>query len=249
MILALLKRRLWLWQNQFLSLLVLFLIFPIAIFSLLDLSMRNIFIQSLGKIPYDQWAFPGMIAIIGSLVIFPPIYRDFFHLRVHGKVLKTVALAPFTKRSMVTSFLAVAVLEALIISIGTSILFVNLISTGFTVGDLFILYFFLIILFCLIGNLFISMALWLESATPFLLATFLTYFLIVFGSGFIFELNYFPVTLELILSLFPFSLLIKALHLSLFANIIDWAIIVPLILLIILWSAGNGFLLRKKLIQ
>ena len=249
MIIALLKRRLWLWQNQFLSLLVLFLIFPIAIFSLLYLSMRNIFIQSLGNIPYDQWAFPGIVAIIGSLVIFPPIYRDFFHLRVHGKVLKTVALAPFTKRSMVISFLGIAVLEALIISIGTSILFVNIISTGFTIGDLLILYFFLAILFCLIGNLFISMALWIESATSFLLATFLTYFILVFGSGLIFELNYFPVSLEFILSLFPFSILIKTMHLSLFANIFEWTIIVPLILLIILWSAGNGLLLRKKLIQ
>ncbi|MBL7014433.1 MAG: hypothetical protein ISR83_08430 [Candidatus Marinimicrobia bacterium] len=249
MILALLKRRLWLWQNQFIPLLILFLIFPIAVFSLFDLSMRNIIIQSLGKIPYDQWAFPGIITIIGSMIIFPPIYRDYYHLRVHGKVLKTVALAPFSKRVMVHSFLSVAVLEAMIVTIGTSILFVNLISTGFTFGKMFGLYFFLILFYGLIGNIFITMALWIESATIYLLATFLTYCFIIFGSGLLFELDYFPVSLEFMLSLLPLSLLSKAMHLALFSNSIEWILIVPIIIIIALWTIGNGMLLRKKLIQ
>ena len=61
MIYALLKRRLWLWQNRLiLSMSFLFAI-PILISVIILYPLKNIFVKSLSDIPFEQWVIPGLI--------------------------------------------------------------------------------------------------------------------------------------------------------------------------------------------
>lgn len=249
MIKAQIKRRLWLWQNQFLSLLLLYLVFPVLLFSLVGLSFRNIFTQSLNQVPYDQWVFPGILILIGAIVIFPPIYRDFFQLRIHKKILKTVALAPYTKQKLVLSFLIVSVLEALIVAMISSLFLSNLVSTGFSFFQLMSLFLFLILIYTLIGNIFISFCLAIESTSTLLIASISLFILLLFGSGLLFELAYFPITVQKILSFQPFGLLGQTIHNYYFHQNLNVNIIISIIILVGIWTVGNGVLLRKKLVQ
>ena len=60
---------------------------------MIGIPLKNIIRFSISGVPYDVWVFPGLIFIIGSLAIYPTIYREIFDLRVHRKVLLNIALA------------------------------------------------------------------------------------------------------------------------------------------------------------
>jgi len=203
MIIPLLKRRLYLWQNNLFPLLVLFMVFPIIVFSLLNLSLRHIFIRSLSDIPYDQWAFPGILFILSSMVIFPLIYREFYHLRVQNKILKTMALSPYTKWDIVISFLGITIFETIIISIFASVVFLSLVSVSFSLGQMIVMYLFLLLYLSILANLFISLSLAVESVILFFGSVFLSFIILFLGSGFLFELDFFPSTLHTLLSYLP----------------------------------------------
>ncbi|MBT3495879.1 MAG: ABC transporter permease [Candidatus Marinimicrobia bacterium] len=249
MIIPLLKRRLYLWQNNLFPLLVLFMVFPIIVFSLLNLSLRHIFIRSLSDIPYDQWAFPGILFILSSMVIFPLIYREFYHLRVQNKILKTMALSPYTKWDIVISFLGITIFETIIISIFASVVFLSLVSVSFSLGQMIVMYLFLLLYLSILANLFISLSLAVESVILFFGSVFLSFIILFLGSGFLFELDFFPSTLHTLLSYLPFALVSQALRQALFYDVYNVSLIIGVIMLSILWSLGNSILLRKKLVQ
>ena len=126
MILALLKRRLWLWQNRLIPSLILLLAMPVILFALVNLSLKNIMGHSLSGVPFELWVIPGLIFVISSVGLFPLLYRDFFDLRVHQKVLVHVALAPYRKRMLIGGYLIVAGIEAMILSLISLVLFSSL---------------------------------------------------------------------------------------------------------------------------
>ena len=220
MILALLKLRLWLWQNNIISSIGLLLILPIFIFSMTDLSLRNILTRSLTGIPFDRWVFPGLIYIIASFAIFPPLFRDFFDLRIHKKVLVNVALAPFNKRTMITSYIIVAGLEALLFSVIAIIIYLGFIPFPLTMLQLIFMIFCLILYLSLLGNLFISISLIINSITTFILIIFMILLLIIFGNGFIIEFGFFPNIIGFILQWQPLAIPYKTFQLYLTNGII-----------------------------
>ena len=78
MINALLKRRMWLWQNRWFSGLGLVLIFPVILMLLITFSFKNIFVNSISNIPFDAWILTGLLYIVSSICMFPILYREFF---------------------------------------------------------------------------------------------------------------------------------------------------------------------------
>ena len=100
MIDALLKRRMWLWKNRWFSGLGTILIFPVTLMLLITFSFKNIFVNSLSNRPFDTWILTGLLYIVSSISMFPVLYREFFNLRIHRKMLVHVSLAPYSKKKL-----------------------------------------------------------------------------------------------------------------------------------------------------
>ena len=90
MISALIYRRLWLWRNRLVPSIFLFLSLPLVVFLMISLPLKNIIRFSLGGIPYDLWVLPGMLFIISSFIMYPLLYREFFELRIHKRIIDIV---------------------------------------------------------------------------------------------------------------------------------------------------------------
>lgn len=249
MIYALLKRRLWLWQNRLiLSISFLFAI-PILISVIIVYPLKNIFVKSLSDIPFEQWIIPGLIFIISSISLIPFLYREFFSLRIHRKMLVHISMAPFTKRKMIFGFLTVAVFEAILIGVVSLVIFSVMIPIKLSLVELLMLVIQLLIYLYTFGNLVVTLFLAINTVTPILLISFYLIILIIFGNGFLIEFGFFPVTMETILRLQPLSLPFQSLQIFITGKVIEWSKFGISLLLLVFWISGNSFLLQKKLKQ
>ena len=154
MIRALLIRRIWLWKNRILSGLILLFAFPLFVFVMINLSFRKILIRSISDIPFDEWVYPGMVFFVAAFAVFPIIYRDFFDLRIHRKVLVNIALSPYSKLKMISSYLCVSTIEALVLGITAMVVYAFIIPFPFTIIQLISMVFYLILFTIILGNIF-----------------------------------------------------------------------------------------------
>jgi hypothetical protein len=53
---------------------------PLLLHITLTMVMKNIFIYSLDKIPYEIWVFPGIVLLVSILSAYAVLYRDLFVL-------------------------------------------------------------------------------------------------------------------------------------------------------------------------
>lgn len=249
MIPALIHRRIWLWKNRLLPSAFLFFMLPVFIFSMISLPLKNIIRFSLAGIPYDIWVFPGMIFIISSLSMFPIIYREFFELRIHGKVLINIALTPHSKRSIIFSYLVTAGLEAFVMIIFSMIVYASFIQITFNVPSIIFLIFCLAIYNLLLGNLYITMSLIIDTLTTMLLGTFMLFLLVLFGNGFLIEFSFFPLGLESLLEWSPLAIPFQIYQKFHSTGLIDYVSITIIIGLIYLWILLNSHILKQKLRQ
>ena len=249
MIPALIHRRIWLWKNRLLPSAFLFFMLPVFIFSMISLPLKNIIRFSLAGTPYDIWVFPGMIFIISSLSMFPIIYREFFELRIHGKVLINIALTPHGKRSIIFSYLVVAGLEAFVMIIFSTIVYASFIPITFNVPSIIFLIFCLAIYNLVLGNLYISLSLIIDTLTTMLLGTFMLFLLVLFGNGFLIEFSFFPLGLESFLEWSPLAIPFQIYQKFHSTGLIDYVSISIIIGLIYLWILLNSQILKQKLRQ
>ena len=116
-------RRIWLFRNNVISSLILSFVFLLTIFIFANLSFRNVLVISLYDIKFDTWIYPSMVLLVSGLSIIPSIFRDIFDLRIHKKVLTYLSLSPYSKRFIIFSFLVVALIEGIIMGLGSLLLF------------------------------------------------------------------------------------------------------------------------------
>lgn len=211
--------------------------------------LKNIIRYSISGVPYDVWAFPGLIFILGSIVIFPPLFREFFDLRMHGKSLINIALTPHSKTKIVFSNLVVAIVETIIVSILTGFIYTSFIEISFSfLNALFFLSTLILYLF-LIGNLFITFLLIIDTLSSVLLSMSIIFLINIFGNGFIIETSFFPNGLGELLTLHPLSLPVQLYRTFNSIGIINLKILLSLFPIIYLWVLLNSFLLKRKILQ
>lgn len=249
MITALINRRLWLWKNRLVPSLFLLLLFPIIVFTMISLPLKNIIRFSLAGVPFDIWVFPGLLFIINSFILFPLIYREFFELRIHRKVLINMSLAPHTKTTIIFSSLVVSILEALIVVFFSTIVYISFISISINIVDFLFFVFCLTVFSFLLGSLYISLSLIIDTLTTMLLAIFMVILVILFGTGFLIEFSFFPMGLDSILKWSPISIPFQIYKKFNATGIIDYISISISIILIYSWVILNGYLLKIKLRQ
>lgn len=249
MITALINRRIWLWKNRLVPSAFLLLLFPITIFLMISLPLKNIIRFSLAGVPFDVWVFPGLLFIINGFTLFPSIYREYFELRIHKKVLVNMSLTPHTKTTIILSSLIVSILEALFVVMFSTFVYISFISISLDIVDFIYLLFCLTMFSFLLGNLYISLSLLIDTLTTMLLASFMVFLVILFGNGFLIEFSFFPLGLDSILKWSPISIPFQVYKKFNITEIIDYTSISISLILIYLWMALNSYLLRIKLRQ
>jgi len=249
MISALINRRLWLWRNRLIPSVFLLFLLPIITFAMISLPFKNIIRFSLAGIPYDIWVFPGLLFVISSFVLFPLIYREYFELRIHRKVLINMALTPHSKGTVIFSSLVVSVLEALIVIIFSTIVYASFIPIPVDLINLIFLVLCLVLYNLLLGNLFISLSLIIDTLTTMLLATFMLFLIVLFGNGFLIEFSFFPLGLDSLMKASPLSIPFQIYQKFHSTGIIDYISISISIALVYLWILLNSHILKIKLRQ
>ena len=249
MIKALIKRRLWLWKSRLISSISMVFVLPLFISILIILPLKSIILYSLSGVLYEIWVYPGFIFFITSIGIFPLIYRDFFDLRIHQKLLVNIALTPFSKSTIIFSYLICSIIEAIIFGIIAAIIYSLFITTNLLFMDYFMLLLLIIMHLFLIGNLFITLSLLINSISIMWIVIFCSFIFIMFGNGFIIQFEFFPQILETILRYQPFSYAYQCFHRFFSIEIIDWKLIGINLIIIYFWILFNGFFLRTKFQQ
>ena len=222
---------------------------PLLLHITLTLVMKNIFIYSLDKIPYEIWVFPGIVLLVSILSAYAVLYRDLFDLRIHKKSFIPITLAPYSKFYLVGGFLLTAIVESLIYGILSMIILSFLLSQslhwysyiaiplyGFTFLFLFV-------------NLLLTISILSERITTFLSMIVILFFFMIFGTGILFEFEFYPTILGTVLTYNPFSLILSELRGFLFSNHINWIWILVPILTGFVWTWINGFILKRTLKQ
>ena len=249
MIRALLLRRIWLLGNNITSSLILSFLFPMTIFIFTNLAFRKILVNGIYDIKFDTWIYPSMVFLVSGFSIIPSIFRDLFDLRIHKKVLTYLSLSPFSKRFLISSFLVVSITEGIIMAIISLLLYSFIIPYPFNLVETLALVFYLSIFIMYLGNVFITVSILSDKSATFFVSIFIMIFFILFGSGLVIALPFFPPSINNILSLLPNVMIVSAMQSYLFSGFVNW----PITLIPILLSLGlliiNSSLLRKKLRQ
>ena len=249
MIQAFLLRRLWLWRNRLVPSIFLFFFMPILLFIMISIPLKNIIRYSISGVPYDIWVFSGLIFIIGSLGLYPIIYREIFDLRVHRKVLLNIALAPYSKSQLVFGNLCVAVLEALIMCLFSILIYSSIVSISLNFSNFLFLIFCLVIYLFLVGNIYILLSISIDAITTMILSSFVLIFFIIYGNGFLIEFSFFPSFMESILKYSPISFSQQCYQRFTSTGNFDWMFIAIQVILTNILFVLNGYLLKRKLRQ
>ena len=216
---------------------------------MISIPLKNIIRYSISGVPYDIWVFSGLIFIIGSLGLYPIIYREIFDLRVHRKVLLNIALAPYSKSQLVFGNLCVAVLEALIMCLFSILIYSSIVSVSLNFLNFLFLIFCLVIYLLLVGNIYILLSISIDAITTMILSSFVLIFFMIFGNGFLIEFSFFPSFIESILKYSPISFSQQCYQRFTSTGYIDWMFIAIQIFIIYTLFVLNGFLLKRKLRQ
>ena len=243
------KRRIWLWKNRLVPSVFLFFFMPVISFLMVSVPLKNIIQYSISGIPYDVWVFPGLIFIVSSIGLYPIIYREFFDLRVHKKVLVNIALAPFSKSYLVFSSLIVGTFEAMLMTLFAALLYIGIVSIHITFLNFSFLILCLIFYLFLIGNIYILISISIDAITTMILASFSLFIFIVFGNSFIIELAFFPPMVETLLKYNPISFPFQSYQMFVTTGNIDWISFLIQIFIIYGLVLLNGVLLKLKLRQ
>ena len=184
-------RRIWLFRNNVISSLILSFVFLLTIFIFANLSFRNVLVISLYDIKFDTWIYPSMVLLVSGLSIIPSIFRDIFDLRIHKKVLTYLSLSPYSKRFIIFSFLVVALIEGIIMGLGSLLLFSFIIPYPFGLIETVALLVYSSIFILVFGNILITISILADKSATFLLSIVILFFFILLGSGLIIELSFY----------------------------------------------------------
>ncbi len=249
MIKSFILRRLWLWKNRLIPSIFLFFLLPFFCFSMISIPLKNIIRFSLAGDMYDIWNFHGLIFLIGSISLFPIIYRDYFELRIHRKVLINIALTPNSKLKLILSSLITSIMESLFVTFVACVIFFTFIPLNFNFINMIFMFIFLIIYLFILGNLYITISLIIDALSIMMLANAMLFIYIIFGLGFIIEFPFFPSGMEQILRLIPISFPFQIFQQYNSNGLIDFWMLSLLFVLIFLWSLLNSKILKFRLQQ
>ena len=247
MISTLLIRRFWIIKNRLFSTLGLLLILPIFLNVVVNLPFKSLVVSPLVNIPHEQWIYPGLTIIAAVMMMIPSVYRDLFELRIHKKLLPSLALTPISKSLYLYSFLITVLIETAVYAILVMVVYSVLIVPGFGFLDYIIMFPFFLLFIALGANILITLSLIVDKTTIYNLLMLMFFLFIVFASGTVIEFEYFPEVIGNILRYLPTGQIMQSLRMALFSGVINWLIVLGVLVTIILWAYLNGIIFKKRL--
>ncbi|MDG2397849.1 MAG: hypothetical protein P8M59_00890, partial [Candidatus Marinimicrobia bacterium] len=246
---ALLFRRLWLMGHRPMMTFSFMVILPLLLHISITMVMKNILVRSLDQIPYELWIFPGIILIIASMSTFSMIYRDLFDLRIHKKSFLPMTLTPYSKTQLILGFLITSIVETTVYVIVAMAVLTVFLPSPFDIFTYFIILIFTFLYTFIVGNIIITFSVVTDRISIYLSILITMFLIILFGTGILVEFEFYPKTINVILSNFPLSMFLSSLREIIFFNRIDWSQIFIPIIVAIGWTWVNGYLLKRKLNQ
>ena len=245
MVNALIKRRVWIVNNRLLSTISAILILPVFLNVFINLPLKNIVVNPIWDIPYEQWSYPGLVMIVMILMMIPTISRDLFDLRIHKQLIPPLSLTPISKMMFICAFHLVTIIETVLYAIIVMVVLSVLIAPGFSIIDYLIMLPFIIIFSALAANLFITISLCINRTTLYNLVLLSIFTFMLFGSGLVIEFEYFPDIIETILRALPTGQIMQSMRMALFSGVINWLNILGALLIITAWAYLNGHIFQK----
>ena len=225
------------------------MLLPIMLHLLIIVPMANLVESPLNNISYEKWVYPGLLALIGIFSLIPILYRDLFDFRIHKKAIMYMTLAPISKLKLIIGILVGAILESLIfVIIGLLVLFF---VTGIILNwkDYLIIFGFIIIINTLVGSFITTLALLTARIFSFIFILMIFFCYVLFGSGMIVPLDFFPDQLGVLIQYLPLNVMIHELQLVIFMGVFHWIPLSILVFIIFPWTYINSEIFRRELNQ
>lgn len=244
---AFILRRWWLIRNRLISTIAFALIIPSVLTIVTVLGIKNVYIRSINGQPYEMWVMPGLFMFMAAMLITPLIYRDFFDLRIHHKVLTPMVLSPLRKSNIVLGILFSSLLEVIFILIIGLIIYSSIFphTVNFSQGVLTIFY--SIIFAVLFGNIIILISLLTERISFFIYILMMMLITVMFACGLFIEFDFYPASVGNVLRYLPLSMVGIAGRTHLFQHSFDLFNTALPVLISMLLILLNGFVLKRKM--
>ncbi|RMF10393.1 MAG: hypothetical protein D6762_01540, partial [Candidatus Neomarinimicrobiota bacterium] len=231
MIWPFLQRRWWLTQNRLITTIGFSLALPVFLHVIINLVLKNIIVRSIRQIPYETWVAPGLLFLLATITLIPIVYREFFDLRIHHKGLPPISISPVSKLNVIFASILTAMVESTFFVLVGVFVFYSLGTVHFTLLQLLIILVYILVLNFLNANVLVFLSLLTERVTIYVMLILSMLLLLVFGSGLVVELEFYPVIIGKIMNWLPTSALMRGIRMVLFAHIFDWILVVyPLLL-------------------
>tara|TARA_B110000014_G_scaffold169710_1_gene120446 strand:- start:239 stop:985 length:747 start_codon:yes stop_codon:yes gene_type:complete len=246
---AFLIRRFWLFRQRLISSAGLVLILPIIVFLTLSIGMKNVIMETMGNIAYEEWAYPGIIMLINTIIITPIIFRDFHFLRLESQTLVTLSLSPLSKFQIVSYLLFSAIIESVILSMVSIFILLYLMEISLAVTS-FIYIIIAVSLFSLIiANAFTTLSLSTHRINNIFIGASIISLFIVYSSQLLIEFDFYPKSLIAIFKFLPTSMISNWYRLIVFKGEFNFDLFFIPLIIGILWIFLNSILLKRVLKQ
>ncbi|MFQ6677201.1 MAG: hypothetical protein ACE5D0_02670 [Fidelibacterota bacterium] len=246
---AFLIRRWWLIRNRIISAVTLALIIPSVLSIVTVLGIKNVIIRSVNGLPYELWVMPGLFMVMAAILITPLLYRDFFDLRIHHKVLTPMVLSPVRKSHIVLGILVSSLFEVVFTLIIGLIIYGSIFPNSVNLYQSVLVVCYSIIFAVLFGTIIILISLVTERISVFISIVLVLLIVSMFGGGLFIELEFYPVTLGNLFRYFPLTMVGIAGRSHLFQNSLSYFnTSIPIIISILLINL-NGYVLKRKMRQ
>lgn len=246
---AFILRRWWLIRNRIISTIAFALIIPVVLTLVTVLGIKKVIVRSINDQPYEMWAMPGLFMLMAAILIIPLIYRDFFDLRIHHKVLTPIVLSPVRKSNIVLGILFSSLLEVIFTLIIGLIVYSAIFPHTFDFSQAVLTIFYSILFAILFGNIIILISLLTERISFFIYALMIMLITVMFACGLFIEFDFYPASVGNVLRYLPLSMVGIAGRSHLFQHSFDlFNTAIPIIISISLISL-NGFVLKRKMRQ
>jgi hypothetical protein len=249
MLVPILTRRFWIIKNRLFSTVALILLLPIFLNTIINLPLKRMVVTPFWNVPHEQWIFPGLVIIVVFIMMIPSVYRDLFDLRLHNKLLPSLALTPISKPIYLYNVLLSVIIELSIYTIMVIVIFSILMVPGFEIVDYLIMFPFFILFIALGANILITLSLVVDKTTLYNIIMLTFFIFIIFGSGLIIEFEFFPEIIGSMLRYLPTGQIMHSLRMAMFSGIFNWLIIISAIATILVWAYINGIIFTKRLIR
>ncbi|MDP6877670.1 MAG: hypothetical protein QGI18_03660 [Candidatus Marinimicrobia bacterium] len=246
---AFLIRRFWLLRQRLISSAGLVLVLPIIVFLTVSIGMKNVIMETMGNISYNEWVYPGLIMLINTIIITPIIFRDFHFMRLESQTLVTLSLSPLSKLQIVCYLIFAAIIEGIILSMVSIFILLYLMEISLAVSSLIYIIISVSLFSLIIANAFTTLSLSTHRINHIFVGASIISLFIIYSSQLLIEFDFYPKSLIDIFKFFPTSMISNWYRLMVFKGEFNFDLFFIPLITGILWIFLNSFLMKRVLKQ